>query len=157
MVSEMLKCGFLDIEMLDKCDYSYDDIKDYIEDYKIKDIDINIILGACINYFQNMIQEKIDEKITETESDLKGLEDYEDTYNGNISYEDTNAIIDLRKKLEELQNLSACDDIEYYTNCLDTSVYIVDDEVREIYKKYLKDEVEKENEMLGFAYLDLGC
>lgn len=155
MIYDMLNCGSLDLEMLDKCEYDYDDIKYHFEDIKVRDLNINIILEGCIlNYITN-IQNKIDEKITETESDLKGLEDYEDMYNGNIDYEYVIQIKELRKKLEELQSLDSTSDIDYYTNCLDTKIYIVDDEVKEIYNKYLKEEVEKENEKIGFCYLDL--
>lgn len=155
MLCDILKCGYLDIEMLDKCEYDYDDIKYHFEDIKVEDLNINIVLESCIlNYITN-IQNKIDEKITETESDLKGLEDYEDMYNGNIDYEYVIQIKELRKKLEELQSLDSTSDIDYYTNCLDTKIYIVDDEVKEIYNKYLKEEVEKENEKIGFCYLDL--
>lgn len=155
MLCDILKCGYLDIEMLDKCEYDYDDIKYHFEDIKVEDLNINIILESCIlNYITN-IQNKIDEKITETESDLKGLEDYEDMYNGNIDYEYVIQIKELRKKLEDLQSLDSTSDIDYYTNCLDTKIYIVDDEVKEIYNKYLKEEVEKENEKIGFCYLDL--
>lgn len=155
MLCDILKCGYLDIEMLDKCEYDYDDIKYHFEDIKVEDLNINIVLESCIlNYITN-IQNKIDEKITETESDLKGLEDYEDMYNGNIDYEYVIQIKELRKKLEELQSLDSTSDIDYYTNCLDTKIYIVDDEIKEIYNKYLKEEVEKENEKIGFCYLDL--
>lgn len=155
MLCNILKCGYLDIEMLDKCEYDYDDIKYHFEDIKVEDLNINIILESCIlNYISN-IQDKIDEKITETESDLKGLEDYEDMYNGNIDFEYKEDLIRLRQQLEDLQSLDSTSDIDYYTNCLDTNIYIVDDEVKEIYNKYLKEEVEKENEKIGFCYLDL--
>lgn len=155
MLCDILKCGYLDIEMLDKCEYDYDDIKYHFEDIKVEDLNINIILESCILNYINNIQDKIDEKITETESDLKGLEDYSDMYNGDIAYEYINQIKELRKKLEELQSLDSTSDIDYYTNCLDTNIYIIDDEVKEIYNKYLKEEVEKENEKIGFCYLDL--
>lgn len=155
MLCNILKCGYLDIEMLDKCEYDYDDIKYHFEDIKVEDLNINIVLESCIlNYITN-IQNKIDEKITETESDLKGLEDYSDMYNGNIAYEYVEEIKRLRQQLEDLQSLDSTSDIDYYTNCLDTNIYIVDDEVKEIYNKYLKEEVEKENEKIGFCYLDL--
>ena len=145
MLCGLLKCGYLDLEMLDKCDYDYDNIKDYLSFMKVEDLDLNMLLEGCIQYYKDRVQNIIDEEITETESNLKGLEDYEDTYNGNIAYEYTNKIIDLRQKLEELQSLDSASDIEYYTNYLDTSVYIVDEDTKEIYRKYLRDKIEKEN------------
>ena len=149
--------GSLDWNMLDKCEYDFEDI---YEDMKMfcssyEDFDFNSILLGAIDLYKYHIQDKIDEKITETESDLKELENYEEMYNGNIAYEYVNKIIDLRKQLEDLQKLYATDDIEYFTNYLDTSIFILNDEIRALYKKYLKEEIKAENELIGFVNLDL--
>ena len=149
--------GSLDWNMLEKCEYDFEDI---YEDMKMfcssyEDFDFNSILLGAIDLYKYHIQDKIDEKITETESDLKELENYEEMYNGNIAYEYVNKIIDLRKQLEDLQKLYATDDIEYFTNYLDTSIFILNDEIRALYKKYLKEEIKAENELIGFVNLDL--
>lgn len=149
--------GSLDWEMLEKCEYDFEDIyknmKMFCSSYE--DFDFNSILLGAIDLYKYHIQDKIDEKITETESDLKELENYEEMYNGNIAYEYINKIIDLRKQLEDLQKLYATDDIEYFTNYLDTSIFILNDEIRALYKKYLKEEIKAENELIGFVNLDL--
>lgn len=149
--------GTLDWEMLEKCEYDFEDIyknmKMFCSSYE--DFDFNSILLGAIDLYKYHIQDKIDEKITETESDLKELENYEEMYNGNIAYEYVNKIIDLRKQLEDLQKLYATDDIEYFTNYLDTSIFILNDEIRALYKKYLKEEIKAENELIGFVNLDL--
>ena len=149
--------GTLDWEMLEKCEYDFEDIyknmKMFCSSYE--DFDFNSILLGAIDLYKYHIQDKIDEKITETESDLKELENYEEMYNGNIAYEYINKIIDLRKQLEDLQKLYATDDIEYFTNYLDTSIFILNDEIRALYKKYLKEEIKAENELIGFVNLDL--
>lgn len=149
--------GTLDWEMLDKCEYDFEDI---YEDMKMfcssyEDFDFNSILLGAIDLYKYHIQDKIDEKITETESDLKELERYIDENNGNVDIEYVDDKKRLEQKLEDLQKLYASDDIEYFTNYLDTSIFIVNDEVRALYKKYLEEEVEKENELIGFCYLDL--
>ena len=149
--------GTLDWEMLDKCEYDFEDI---YEDMKMfcssyEDFDFNSILLGAIDLYKYHIQDKIDEKITETESDLKELERYIDENNGNVDIEYVDDKKRLEQKLEDLQKLYANDDIEYFTNYLDTSIFIVNDEVRALYKKYLEEEVEKENELIGFCYLDL--
>lgn len=149
--------GTLDWEMLEKCEYDFEDI---YEDMKMfcssyEDFDFNSILLGAIDLYKYHIQDKIDEKITETESDLKELENYEEMYNGNIAYEYVNKIIDLRKQLEDLQKLYATDDIEYFTNYSNTSIFIINDEIRALYKKYLKEEIKAENELIGFVNLDL--
>ena len=149
--------GTLDWEILEKCEYDFEDIyknmKMFCSSYE--DFDFNSILLGAIDLYKYHIQDKIDEKITETESDLKELENYEEMYNGNIAYEYVNKIIDLRKQLEDLQKLYATDDIEYFTNYLDTSIFILNDEIRALYKKYLKEEIKAENELIGFVNLDL--
>ena len=155
MICSMLNCGSLDLEMLDKCNYDYDDIKYNFDEMKVKNIDLNTLLSSCLNLYINHIQEKIDEKITETESDLKELERYIDENNGNVDMQYVDNEKRLNHELEELQSLYAYDDIEYNTNYLDTYIYIVDDETRAIYQKYLEQEIENENEQLGFCSLEL--
>ena len=149
--------GTLDWEMLDKCEYDFEDI---YEDMKMfcssyEDFDFNSILLGAIDLYKYHIQDKIDEKITETESDLKELERYIDENNGNVDIEYVDDKKRLEQKLEDLQKLYATDDIEYFTNYLDTSIFIVDDEIRALYKKYLKEEIKAENELIGFVNLDL--
>ena len=149
--------GSLDWNMLEKCEYDFEDI---YEDMKMfcssyEDFDFNSILLGAIDLYKYHIQDKIDEKITETESDLKELERYIDENNGNVDIEYVDDKKRIEQQLEDLQSLYASDDIEYFTNYLDTSIFIVNDEVRALYKKYLEEEVEKENELIGFCYLDL--
>lgn len=149
--------GTLDWEMLEKCEYDFEDI---YEDMKMfcssyEDFDFNSILLGAIDLYKYHIQDKIDEKITETESDLKELERYSDENNNNIDQKYIDEISNLRKQLEDLQKLYATDDIEYFTNYLDTSIFIVNDEIRALYKKYLKEEIKAENELIGFVNLDL--
>lgn len=149
--------GTLDWEMLDKCEYDFEDI---YEDMKMfcssyEDFDFNSILLGAIDLYKYHIQDKIDEKITETESDLKKLERYIDENNGNVDIEYVDDKKRLEQKLEDLQKLYATDDIEYFTNYLDTSIFILNDEIRALYKKYLKEEIKAENELIGFVNLDL--
>ena len=149
--------GTLDWEMLEKCEYDFEDIyknmKMFCSSYE--DFDFNSILLGAIDLYEYHIQDKIDEKITETESDLKELERYIDENNGNVDQKYIDEISNLRKQLEELQTLCVDDDISYYANYLDNSIYIVDDETRALYKKYLKEEIKAENELIGFVNLDL--
>ena len=149
--------GSLDWEMLEKCEYDFEDIyknmKMFCSSYE--DFDFNSILLGAIDVYKYHIQDKIDEKITETESDLKELERYIDENNGNVDIEYVDDKKRLEQKLEDLQKLYATDDIEYFTNYLDTSIFIVNDEIRALYKKYLKEEIKAENELIGFVNLDL--
>ena len=149
--------GSLDWNMLEKCEYDFEDI---YEDMKMfcssyEDFDFNSILLGAIDLYKYHIQDKIDEKITETESDLKELERYIDENNGNVDIEYVDDKKRLEQKLEDLQKLYATDDKEYFTNYLDTSIFILNDEIRALYKKYLKEEIKAENELIGFVNLDL--
>lgn len=156
LVQELLGGGALDWEMLDKCNYSCEDILDKIKMFTtIDEMDFNDLLVGAIDLYRYNIQEKIDEKITETESDLQELERYSDENNGNIDMEYIDRIELLRKQLDELQELCAYDDIEHFVNYIDTSIFINNDEIRALYKKYLSEEIEKENEEIGFVELDL--
>lgn len=149
--------GRLDWNMLEKCEYDFSDVWEIVKQYDIIDMNFNSIVEGCMELYKQHIQDKLDEKITETESDLKELENYEDMYGGNIAYEYVDKIIDLRKQLEELQTLcmDLDDDISYYTNYLDNGIYILNDETRALCKKYLKEEIKAENELIGFVNLDL--
>lgn len=147
--------GSLDWDMLDKCEYDFSDIWELVRQYDIIDMNFNSIIESCIELYKQHIQDKLDEKITETESDLKELERYSDENNNNIDQKYIDEINNLRKQLEELQTLCVDDDISYYANYLDNGVYIVDDETRVLYKKYLEKEIKAENELIGFVSLDL--
>ena len=149
--------GSLDWNMLEKCEYDFEDIyknmKMFCSSYE--DFDFNSILLGAIDLYKYHIQDKLDEKITETESDLKELERYSDENNNNIDQKYIDEISNLRKQLEELQTLCVDDDISYYANYLDNGIYILNDETRALYKKYLKEEIKAENELIGFVNLDL--
>ena len=147
--------GSLDWNMLEKCEYDFSDVWEIVKQYDIIDMNFNSIVESCMELYKQHIQDKLDEKITETESDLKELERYIDENNGNVDIEYVDDKKRLEQKLEDLQKLYATDDIEYFTNYLDTSIFILNDEIRALYKKYLKEEIKAENELIGFVNLDL--
>ena len=64
-------------------------------------------------------------------------------------------LLDNQKDLEKLGELSPFDDIEYNTNYLDTQIWVLDDDIKAIYKELLADEISKENDEIGFVELDL--
>ena len=93
--------GIADYEMLEKCEYDFEDILNDIKGFTtIDEMDFNDILIGAIDIYRNNIESAIDTKIQEVECDLKGLEDYADEYNGNIDREYTERIINLREELE---------------------------------------------------------
>ena len=81
------------------------------------------------------------------------LEIESDEKNGHISFEKSEELTLLWKKKEELESLDTNEDIEEYINYLDTHIYL-DSSKEEIYTKYLGEEIDKENELLGFCELN---
>ena len=146
--------GTLDYEMLDKCNYDFEDILDMIDGFTTREnMEFNDILLGAIDLYRRNIQNTIDEKIKKIEDDIQYLE-----HKINCCAYDKYDEMELQEKykdLEKLQSLCAIDDIEHFTNYLDTHIFITDDETRAIYKELLKEEIEKENDEIGFVALDL--
>lgn len=151
-VSVLLDCGTLDLEMIEKCEYDFSDIKDLLKEFDMEMTFSNIIY-CCIYQYKVNLQEKIDAMIEETETEIKMLEIESDEKNGHISFEKSEKLTLLWKKKEELESLDTSEDIEEYINYLDTHIYL-DSSKEEIYTKYLGEEIDKENELLGFCELN---
>lgn len=148
--------GVADYSMLEECNYAFEDILENIKTFtSIENMDFNDILIGAIDIFRGNIEKVIEDKIDTITFDLKQLEQYSDENNGNIDNETIDKIEYLRKELEDLQELNVWDNIDFYTNYLDTQIFIENEETREIYNKYLKEEIEEENKQIGFCYLDL--
>lgn len=151
-VSVLLDCGTLDLEMIEKCEYDFSDIKDLLKEFDME-ITFSNIIYCCIYQYKVNLQEKIDIMIEETENEIKMLEIESDKKNGHISFEKSEELTLLWKKKEELESLDTSEDIEEYINYLDTHIYL-DSSKEEIYEKYLGEEIDKENELLGFCELN---
>lgn len=150
----LLECETADLDMLEDIEYDFEDILDYIETFKTRDeIRFNDILLGAIDLFRRNIEYAIEKKLEEKRADWKYYESFID--DGSYSTNDILILENTIKEVEELENLSVCDDIEYYTNYLDNGVFIQDKETRKIYKKYLSEIIEEENDNLGFTRLDL--
>ena len=140
--------------MLEKCNYDFEDILKMIKGFTtIDEMNFNDILIGAIDVYRSNIQSAIDNKIKEIECELKYLDDYEEVCGGDRKtyYE----ILDYRDRLEKLNTIYASDDIEYDVNYLDNHIYIIDDDIRAIYKEFLAKEIDEENEKIGFVELDL--
>ena len=145
--------GIADYEMLEKCEYDFEDILKFINSFVSREeMDFNSILLGAIDLYRNNLEKAIENKIAEYESELKYLDDYEETCGGDrqIYYE----ILDYRDRIEKLEKLYPFDDIEYNTNYLDTQIWFADDEIKAIYREFLSKEIDKENEKIGFVELD---
>lgn len=136
--------GTADWEMLEDCNYDFEDIwNKMLQFVDIYNMDFNDILAGAGDVFKSNIEDAIQKKIKELENDLEYC-----VMNSNNWYDTT-------LKIKELENLDPSTDIEMFTNCLDTRMYFRDADIQELYKTYLKDEIEEENNKIGFVYLDL--
>lgn len=136
--------GTADWEMLEECNYDFQDIwNKMLQFVDIYNMEFNDILAGAGDVFKSNIEDAIQLKIKETYNVLNTLKE------GTPEFED-NVL-----KVRELENLDPSTDIEMFTNCLDTRMYFKDADIQELYKTYLKDEIEEENNKIGFVYLDL--
>lgn len=129
--------GTADWEMLEDCNYDFEDIwNKMLQFVDIYNMDFNDILAGAKDVYCEHIKEAINNKIREIEK-----QDGETRENIN--------------KLRDLKYLDPSTDIEMDTNYLCTSIHFRDADIQELYKTYLKDEIEEENNKIGFVYLDL--
>lgn len=157
ILCSLLECGYADLNMLNKCNYEYEEIEKHIIDVYGEDTKITltkILCGAIIHY-KSRVQNKIDEMIFELECEIKDMEQWYDDVDVKINIEDKVKLDRLWKEKEDLENLNAYDDIEEFINYIDTHIYINDEELKAIYNKYLSDYIKEENEEIGFVSLDL--
>ena len=112
----------------------------------------DILIGAIDEYRSNL-EEAIENKKRELEDNWKYLENKLEVCG--YGKRDLMEIEIVKADLEKLEQLYPFDDIEYNTNYLDTQIWVLNDEIRAIYKEFLADEVEKENEKIGFVELNL--
>lgn len=148
ITSTLLGCGNMDLSMLYSIEYDLSDILDYLEDIGAI-IGLNELLEGAIELFRRNIQNKIDD-IKEEYHNLRGeLGDSRDKDDLKFKKE-----YDLA--LEDLEKIDIYEDTSYYVNYIDSSIeWDCSDELKDIYKKYLNEVIDNENNMLGFTYLDI--
>lgn len=146
--------GIADYNMLDKCEYEFEDILRHIKMFTtIDEMEFNDILLGAIDKYRSNLESAIETKKREMEDNIKYLEKRLDY----VAYGKSDLMeFEIAKAdLDKLEQLYPFYDIEYFTNYLDTHIFINDDETRKIYKELLSKEVDEENEKIGFVELDL--
>ena len=137
ILCELLDCGYLDLDILDDADEDY--VLEAIEDCKANGIPVslNTITDSMFLEAQTRINGEWDARLDELGSDKA---------NG---YADEDEL----KELEAIKELNPEDDIQWYCNCLDTGIYIVNDKY-DVYKEYFGDLLEELENKTGFEF---GC
>lgn len=146
--------GIADYEMLEQCNYDFEDILRHIDSFTTReDMDFNDILIGAIDEYRSNLEKAIENKKRELEDNWKYLENELEVCG--YGKREIMEIESVKADLEKLEKLYPFDDIEYNTNYLDTQIWFANDEIKAVYKELLADEVEKENEKIGFVELDL--
>lgn len=133
-LSTILDCGYCDISILDDVGY---DIEEIINNLKCSnDLSLNSITREIFRKGIYELKEALKNKILEVR---KEMECYE------INSKEHEELV------YELEQLSLCDpdeDICWYCNCMDTSIYFVNN--GEIYREYLENEISSIENNMGF-------
>lgn len=146
--------GILDYDMLDKCNYEFEDILGHIDMFTTrKDMDFNDILIGAIDEYRSNLENAIENKKRELEDNWKYLENELEICG--YGKREIMEIESVKADLEKLEQLYPFDDIEYNCNYLDTQIWVADDDKKAIYKEFLSKEIDEENEKIGFVELDL--
>lgn len=129
----ILNCGIDDLCVLDDVGYDLGDI-------------INTLIDADVRPTLNNISNEIfhrgtKELATYVKMRIIELEDL--LHDGGLEEEG-------RRELEALRTLNIAEDIGWYCNCLDTSIYFTKNE--EIYRKYLQTKIEAVESNMGFCF-----
>lgn len=148
--------GTGDYAMLEKCNYDFEEVLSEIEGFTTRnEMTFNDILLGAISLYKRNIQAKIDKVLCEIEYRLKELQDEEDWESGSLSQAEYDEYDRLQTERNDLESICVYDDIEYFINYIDTHIFINDEITREVYRNYLKDFIDEENQNIGFVYLDL--
>lgn len=124
MLCEMLSCGSMDLEMLDKVGYDWSEVLEQA-DWPQKGLGFNDIMRAVVGLGIIQIREAVDDRISELEG-----------------YESGDALGDgEEEELEVLRKLDPDDDIRSFHNRLDTHVWF--EENSDIYRQYLSEALDE--------------
>lgn len=124
---EILSCGTADLEMLDDIEFNWDEVL-YQIDWPQYGLDFNDIMRGVFACGIIRIENEINCRICDLERNCSGEEEEEE--------------------LVALKLLNPNEDITAYFNCLDTHVYLRENE--EIYRRYLEYELNNFYNNTGF-------
>lgn len=154
ILTHLLKCGTYDLAMLEDINYDLNDILDYLienENLSLNNIFIEVFLKGqndlkqCLFERKEELQEEINEELLNyideqlnNNRDLKEIDEEEE-------------YLELKKDYELIKSgqLNPQEDIDWYTNCIDTHISI---KHLYFYKKWLSKELEEIEDNMGFRF-----
>lgn len=139
----VLECGSADLCILDDIEYDIREIVEDLLDNCIKPT-LNRITDSVFRLAVSDMKYAIDEQLTEVKSD------YADLDFTSLDDSTTAEIKEVEDQICALQQLDPDRDIEWYCNCLDTSIFFVRNE--ELYRDYLNGTIEQVERQMGFSF-----
>lgn len=137
LLCSLLDCGVLDLAILDDVGYDLGEIAEALQDSGIKPslnaITVEIFYKG-IEELTEALKNKINELAYERGKYNKDSDEYEK----------------LQEQINELEYCNPEEDVDWFCNCLDTSIWFSQNE--EIYRKYLEDEISEIEDNMGFEF-----
>ena len=133
LLCSLLDCGYMDLDILEDVGYDLGKIASDLVDEGIKPT-LNAITDMIFRKGVEDLKEKIHDRLRE-------LDDVPD---------EIASAEEVEEKRAKLESLDPDEDIEWFCNCLDTSIYFVKN--NEIYQKYLEPELTDIESDMGFDF-----
>lgn len=135
----MLGCGYRDLDVLEHCDYGFQELMDEVDGQGMEP-DLNTMAHAMFSLAFAEVQSDIDDKV----------EDYRDQLIEGYGLDGKRLDGEKTEELEDVVNMGMDiqEDCETFHNYMDTHASIIHN--KDIYEKYFHDEVELFEERTGF-------
>ena len=132
LLCEMLSCGTLDLELLDRVGYDWDEVLEQLDWPDGEGFNFNRLMRAIVDVGIIHIKQAVEDRICE----LEAVEN-ERELDG-----------DEAEEMESLRRLDPDQDIEGFFNCLDTHVWFRQN--GSIYRRYLSSALDSFEDNVGF-------
>lgn len=140
LLCSLLDCGVLDLEILNDVQYDMREIVD-----EIADIGVPVSLNVVTDMIFRKGQEELEDAVLEALRDARErLDEAEEAGQG----EETGRLMD---EVSELELLDVANDIEWYCNYLDTSIWFAGNE--RLYRERFGDMIGRIEQKMGFEFV----
>ena len=132
LLCEMLSCGTLDLELLDRVGYDWDEVLEQLDWPDGEGFNFNRLMRAVVDVGIIHIKQAVEDRICELEAVENERELDEDE----------------SEEMEALRHLDTDQDIEGFFNCLDTHAWFRQN--GSIYRRYLSSALDSFEDNVGF-------
>lgn len=140
LLMALLECGSMDLSIIEDVGYDLGEIAEELKSEGLK-ISLNAITDMIFLKGQSELMEAVEDAIHDMEDQQTDLGDSE---------EDEEEYDRLQEEIDELESLEPDEDVAWYCNCIDTSIWFSNNE--EIYRKYLADAIGDIEDNMGFEF-----